>query len=152
MSLCFCHSLSHPFHLLLFKKSILNLKMGMIEQLPDTLNWRFIIIYLRLCFTNHNILFPCVGFSASIWKLMITRMSLYIVIIMSVQKLCEYSYITLSAHLILPGMFLPVLLDPHLVFVWICWFAHEYWTLKNHLPLIYMHLFSFMLAKTVNQK
>lgn len=99
------------------RKTSLNLKMGMIEQLPDTLNLRFTIMYLRLCVTNHNILFPCVGFSASIWKLIITRMSLYIVIIVSVQKLCEYSYITLKAHLILPGMFLPICLDPHLVFV-----------------------------------
>lgn len=151
MYLCFCHSLSHSFQLLL-RKAFLNLKMWMIEQPPDTLNLRFIIMYLRLCFTNHNILFPCVGFSASIWKLNVTRMSLYIVIIVSVQKLCEHSYIILNAHLILPGMFLPIWLDPHLVFVWICWFAHEYWTLKNRLPLVCVHLFSFMLAKTANQK
>lgn len=90
------------------RKAFLNLKMWMIEQPPDTLNLRFIIMYLRLCFTNHNILFPCVGFSASIWKLIVTRMSLYIVIIVSVQKLCEYSYITLNAQLILPGMFFPI--------------------------------------------
>jgi len=79
-------------------------------------------------------------------------MSLRIVIMVSVQKVSEYSYITLNSHLVLPGMYLPMWLDWHFVFVWICWFAREYWALKNHLPLVCMHWVSFMLAKTANHK
>lgn len=45
-------------------------------------------------------------------------------------------------------MYFLMWLNLHFMFVWICWFAHECWVFKSHLPLIYMHLYFCMLAKT----
>lgn len=154
----FCHSLPSSFQLLLFKKSILKPKDGkdekLLEQPPDTLNLEIYHYVSKPLLYQSQHFIPVWGlvlpFESS-WCI-VTRMSLYIVVMMSVHKVPEYSYIDLNSHLVLSGMYLPLWLNLHFVFVLVCWFAHEYWALKSHLPLMCMHLFSCTLAKPTHHR